>query len=363
MRTQLIATFKNSWYPLKSLEIKEIPVIAEKHPMSLGEFDLIAQLKKKFATRSSGVRVGVGDDAAVIVPSPGMELLFTTDALVEGAHFKSGLISPFQLGRKAAAVNVSDIAAMGGVPKYLLATVAVPASQADSWIQEFSNGMESLAGEFGVTVVGGDLSHSPCGISISITLAGEVEVGCALLRSGAKIKDVVMVTGNVGDSAAGLELLLGLGTRNKDAEELVQRHLEPRPRVDCGRFLAQNKLATACIDLSDGLSSDLRRICEASDVGALVDEAKLPLSEALRCCAPSLKNKITHYALNGGEDYELLFTVSPEKIEELMERWPAGLPPITEIGKIVSKEERMSLRRENGSVEPLAAGGHDHFSK
>lgn len=331
--------------------------------MSLGEFDLIRLLKKKFAARSPNIRIGVGDDAAVIVPSPGMELLFTADALVEGAHFKSGLISPFQLGRKAATVNISDIAAMGGVPKYLLATVAVPASQADAWIQEFSNGMESLAGEFGVTIVGGDLSHSPHGIFLSLTLVGEVEAGCALLRSSAKIGDSIMVTGNVGDSAAGLELLLGSGAREGDAEWLVQRHLEPRPRVDCGRFLAQNKLATACIDLSDGPSSDLRRICEASGVGAVIDEAKLPFSEALRRCAPSLKNKITHYALNGGEDYELLFTVSPEKIEELRERWPAGLPPITEIGRIVAEEEEMSLQREDGSVEPLAAGGYDHFGK
>lgn len=329
--------------------------------MSLGEFDLIAQLKKKFVARSPNVRVGVGDDAAVIVPSPGMELLFTADALVEGAHFRSDLISPYQLGKKATAVNISDIAAMGGIPKYLLATVAVPAPKAEVWIGEFCDGMESLAGEFGVTIVGGDLSHSPHGIALSITLVGEVEAGCALLRSSAKIGDSIMVTGNVGDSAAGLELLLDPGTRNKDAEGLVQRHLEPRPRVDCGRFLAQNKLATACIDLSDGPSSDLRRICEASGVGAVVDEAKLPFSEALRRCAPSLKNKITHYALNGGEDYELLFTVSPEKIEELMERWPADLPPIAEIGRIVAEKEGMFLQREDGSVEPLAAGGFDHF--
>ncbi len=326
-----------------------------------GEFDLIDLIKKKCRSRTPGLIHGIGDDTAVFEPARGRELLSTTDILIEGVHFLPHVISPYQLGRKAISVNLSDIAAMGGEPRFLLVTLAVPKSTATAWIEKFYDGLESVCEEFSLSVAGGDTSQSLKGISISITLIGEVESGGALLRKDAKIKDIVFITGYLGDAGAGLELVLAGGHAAGDGDELVRRHMDPKPRVKCGRFLSKNKLAHACIDLSDGLSSDIHHICESSGVGAVVFEEKLPVSCELIRYETRLKNKALHYALNGGEDYELLFTVPPEKKEEILELWPADFPKLSQIGEIVSKEEGVSLKGTEGKRTPLNAGGFDHF--
>lgn len=325
------------------------------------EFDLIDIIKRKCRSQIPGVALGIGDDAAVINPGQGMQLLLTTDTLVEGVHFLPRAMDPFQLGRKALCVNLSDIAAMGGEPRFLLVALAIPESITPAWIEKFYDGLGPVCEEFSLSVVGGDISRSIKGISISITLVGEVEQGGAIQRKDANINDIIYTTGHLGDAGAGLELILTDASDAGDGEKLVERHLSPEPRVKCGRFLSKNGLANASIDLSDGLSSDIRQICEASRVGAFIFEEKLPVSKELLGYKSRLKNKILHYVLNGGEDYELLFTVPPKKRNEILKRWPSDFPQLTPIGEIVHKEEGVSLIGHDGKRNPIDVGGFDHF--
>ncbi len=325
------------------------------------ELDLINQLRKRFTSPTPGVRLGIGDDAAILEPTQGYELLVTTDALMEGVHFLPGA-NPFALGRKAAAVNLSDMAAMGGIPKSLLITVAVPTPMDSTWMGKFYDGLESMCREHSIFVVGGDTSRSLNGVAISITLIGEVESGKALLRNGAKENDLIFTTGTLGDSGAGLELLLAGTNEEGDQEKLIQRHLEPVPRVSSGRFLLEKRFTNSCMDLSDGFSSDIHRLCDESGMGAVIHEKKLPLSEELLRFEAEFKHPASHYALNGGEDYELLFTVPPENKGQLLSDWPEDFPILTQIGEITAKEKGVSLIKENGEKSILAPGGFDHFS-
>lgn len=325
------------------------------------EFELIAGIKKKFASLDPGLVYGMGDDAAIIAPTQGAQLLFSTDALVEGVHFLTSKITPHQLGRKAMAVNLSDIAAMGGTPKYFLAAIAAPKTIEPDWIENFLEGAIDFAKKYPVALIGGDISRSLEGISLSITIIGEVESGGAIPRNSANIGDFIFVTGFLGDSGAGLELLLSGESPDGEKNKLIRRHLEPEARIDCGRFLSKNRLASAAMDLSDGLSSDLRHLCEASEVGAVLYEDKLPLSEELTRWSSQLENDNRHYALNSGEDYELLFTVPKEKKEAIIEQWPSDFPPLSEIGEIVKKNQNITIVNSDGTRQPLALGGFDHF--
>ncbi|MEK7846895.1 MAG: thiamine-phosphate kinase [Nitrospinota bacterium] len=356
----------------------------------LGEFGLIKQIKDTFTPPfpplnkggRGGVVAGIGDDCAAIKPRKGFLLIATTDALVEGIHFKLKYISPYQLGVKSININLSDIAAMGGIPLYALLSIAVPPSFSVKFMDEFLRGVKQGAQKYKVSVIGGNISSSPPpllppqvgeekggGFFINITLLGEIEKKYMTLRKGAKAGDKIFVTGCLGDSAAGMDILKSSqwsvvsGQRKK---KLVNKHLMPIPRLEEGRFLAVKKLATSMIDISDGLASDIRRICEESNVGANIFIKNIPISKELKDFTSSqLKtrnSKLTtslDFALYGGEDYELLFTVRPKKVAKLRTFWKGMKTPLTMIGEITNRG--INLVYKNGKTTPLKREGYNHF--
>ncbi|MGA2363792.1 MAG: thiamine-phosphate kinase [Candidatus Aminicenantales bacterium] len=299
----------------------------------------------------TGVRLGIGDDAAV-VRSP-KELLLTKDLLVEGVDFRRSLHPPRLLGRKSLNVNLSDIAAMGGRPLHAVLGLALPGETEREWLSEFLAGFREASREAGVALVGGDISEAR-EILISVTVTGEA--GPFVPRSGARPGDLVFVSGSLGDAAAGLRLLKK-GTRqgkNRAANPLIKAFLDPAPRLELGSLLARRKLASAMIDVSDGLSVDLAHICEESGVGAEVELGRVPISGALR---RFMKNPLL-LALDGGEDFELLFTVRPRNVPRLRRLGP--LFKITEIGRITA-EKRIVIVDSAGRKKPLAIRGYEHF--
>lgn len=329
----------------------------------LGEFGLIGRIKKLALRKPSSAPVGIGDDAAALKLSASHILLATTDLLIEGVHFDLAYTDFSSLGWKAAAVNLSDIAAMGGVPRYCLTALGIPAGVSVEQVLEFYRGFNALLRAHAATLAGGDTCSSGRGLFISVTALGEVEPKRIITRAGAKPGDRIYVTGTLGDSAAGLELLRS-GVRSKESgvrsknltSALIRRHLRPVPRVEWGRKLALSGCANAMIDLSDGLSSDLARICEQSGVGADIVAHGIPLSAALRALSGKLARPALQYALSGGEDYELLFTVPPAKVKKLC----SLKLPVTEIGSITSGKT-LSLADARGRKKPLPPAGYDHF--
>jgi thiamine-monophosphate kinase len=333
----------------------------------LGEFGLIQQIEKSFRTRSSRAPLGIGDDAAALFVSPGKTLLATTDMLLEGVHFDLSYTDFYSLGWKSAAVNLSDIAAMGGVPRFCLTSLGIPEGITAEQISEFYRGFKALIRKHKVDLVGGDTCSSEVDLVISVTVLGEVEKKKMLTRAGARPGDRIFVTGALGDSAAGLELLQakGKGLRAKDSNvnsafriphsALIKRHLRPVPRVETGRKLALSGCVTSLIDISDGLSSDLAHICEQSGVGADVYAEKIPFSKEIKAAAKYLKTIPLHYALAGGEDYELLFTVSPLKLK----KFKTLRIPAREIGLITRGE--IDIIHGAGERRRLDPTGYNHF--
>jgi thiamine-monophosphate kinase len=336
----------------------------------IGEFGLIRRIGKGFSRPSSRVAVGIGDDAAALLCSPSSALLATTDMLIEGVHFDLAYTDFFSLGWKSAAANLSDIAAMGGTPRFCLAALGLPDSVAVEDVAAFYRGLMALLRRHGTDLVGGDTCRSGKGLIVSITILGEAGKKQMVLRSGARAGDRIFVTGTLGDSAAGLEIMKrGSGTRGQGTgrtagrspgpgtKKLIERHLRPVPRLEEGRAVALSRSATAMIDVSDGLSSDLGHICEESGVGAEVHEDRIPLSPALRR-AGGLRERPVRYALTGGEDYELLFTVPPSKTGKLA---ALGIA-ITEIG-VITKRKQVRLVAASGSRTLLVPTGYDHFRR
>jgi thiamine-monophosphate kinase len=331
----------------------------------LGEFGLIERVRRGLPTPGTGVVVGIGDDVAVLRTSPDMFFLATCDIQLEGPHFLRERITPYQLGRRAAAINLSDIAAMGGVPRYVLVSLGLPDDIEVEYVDALYEGLGEEAARFGAEIVGGNMARSSSGVVVDVTLLGEVEPDLMLLRSGAQVGDLILVTGTLGDSAAGLALLQrgGGGSSPEHADVVKESHLTPTPRVREGRVIARSRGATAMIDLSDGLASDLGHICERSEVGAIIRAGEIPISEAMRSVAKTLEWDPLSWALFGGEDYELLFTVPAKKVEELVASLRRETDtPATVIGEIVSKAEGTRLLDEEGDLVPLPAQGWDHFS-
>jgi thiamine-monophosphate kinase len=322
----------------------------------LGEFGLIERLARRLPP-STGVVVGIGDDTAVLQLSPNAQLLATCDGQVEGVHFLRDGTPARALGHKALAVNLSDIAAMGGRPRWALVALTLPPDLDLTWVDELYDGMADLASAHGVGVVGGNVARTAGPIVVDVTLLGEVPPGARMTRDVARPGDAVMVTGWPGESAGGLQLILRPELRAKlpaaDVELLLDRHQRPTARVEEGARLGQSGLVTAAIDVSDGLAADLGHLLAANGVGATLDAASLPISSSLRRLAEVAGRDALELALHGGEDYELLFTCPAERVAEL----PAVA---TRIGAI-DGEAGLRLRRSDGSVEPLAARGHDHF--
>ncbi len=321
--------------------------------MPLPERSLIAQLRKIAESPQASSRAivkGIGDDCAILRVPPGHELLVTTDFSLEGIHFLRDWHSAESIGHRCLARGLSDIAAMGGEPLAAFLSLAVPPRLPQSWIAEFTRGFMRLAKRFQITLAGGDTAESLHGILADIVLVGSVPTGKALLRSGARPGDRIVVSGQLGGSAAAVSQMRA--GRKKIAAREFPRHFKPEPRIALGRILREKKLATSMIDTSDGLSTDMSHICEESRVGAELDAALVPRARV------GAKRVDLDLSLHGGEDYELLFTVPAGS------RVPSELAGVclTEIGRITRSPE-LILREVGGRIRKIRPAGWEHFRK
>lgn len=325
----------------------------------LGEEALLTQLRSLFAVTSTGVPVGVGDDAAVIDIPPGRQMVWSTDILVEGIHFLTPWQTARQLGRKCLAVNLSDIVAMGAVPGYALLTLALPPDTRVDFVLELCQGLCDLAVEEGIAVIGGDSSSSIEGMIISVTVGGLVPADEAVLRSGAAPEDAILVTGYLGSAAGGLKLL-EQEAAPEVYPELIASFREPR----CLSPVAQAAVAagvTAMTDISDGLSTDLSHLCQESGVGARIYRSRLPVHPQMSTAAESLGWDLESMVLGGGEDYGLLFTFPVASAEDAARHiaQSSGVK-VTVIGEITTGRD-ITIINLDGKILPLAAQGYDHF--
>ncbi len=308
--------------------------------------------------------VGIGDDAAIVHPGKNQEIILTTDLSIEGVHFLRRLHPPQAVGHRALARGLSDVAAMGGKARFALLSVAISRRTSRRWVEEFYAGAEALASRTGVAIIGGDTALVPSLGFVDAVVAGDVPRGKALLRSGARPGDRIFVSGRLGLSAFGLRelkagrspIIAGPGS------EPLRAHLYPEPRLRLGWFLRKKRLASAAMDLSDGLSTDLPRLCKASGVGATLWSERIPRpvlpSGARGSRSPEGLDEALALALNGGEDYELLFTVPRRKVGRMPKRFH-GLP-ITCIGE-VRRGAAVFLMTPDGTKFPLQPGGYEHF--
>lgn len=328
----------------------------------LGEFGLIARLRERIRS-GAGIVVGVGDDAAAVVLPAGRLVLATTDMLVEGIHFDFALSSPADVGYKALAASCSDIAAMGGVPRFALLSLGAPGSTPAETVDAVYEGLAEAEVAFGVHLVGGDVVRAEW-VLLGVALLGEEGEAGVVRRSGARVGDVVCVTGALGGAAAGLALLRAAGA-DPQAHGILDRHeglavAHRRGRARCAEGLAAGRAgATAMIDVSDGLAADLGHVCDESGVGIEVLDAAIPLAPGVEEVAAWLGESPSALALGGGEDYELAITVPPARLEELT----AALrpTPLTPIGEVVAQAR--TLLRADGTSVPLGAFGWDHFAE
>lgn len=333
---------------------------------NIGEFGLIKKVTKDITVDKSTVVVGVGDDVAVIKTKSEKYALLTCDVLIEGTHFKRETITPFQLGRKAIAINVSDIAAKGGIPNQALISIGLTKDTKVEYVEEIYRGIKKAAKQFNIDIVGGNTALSRYKIFVDIFLIGEIKPEFLLLRSGAKSGDKILVTGDLGDSSAGLEIIEDpdLEFNEKFKIKLKQAHLSPNPRLLEGRIIAKNKLANSMMDISDGLSGDLAKICEESNVGTLIWEEKIPMSKETFAFAKSIGKNPLDFAIHGGEDYELLLTALPENVDTIIGKVEKKTETkVTEIGEIKDKEFCIKIAKTDGKVAPLNIYGWDHFRK
>jgi thiamine-monophosphate kinase len=327
----------------------------------LGERGFIARLRHRLPPPGPEILVGIGDDAAAV--AWGAEtLLVTTDALLEGIHFRRSTATLRDVGAKAIAVNVSDIAAMGGEPCYALLALALPPSLAVAEVDELYAGVFDAARRHGVTVLGGDTCAAPGGVVLSVTLIGRID-GAPLRRSGARPGDAILVTGTLGGSAAGLAVLeRGPGGLSPaTVEAVVRAHRLPTPRVAEGRLIHASGEATAMIDVSDGLATDLGHLATESRVGARIDADALPVSEATRAVAGELGADPLGWALSGGEDYELLFTARADRAGELARAVADRTgTPVSRIGEVRPPGEGVRYLDRGGRPHAVRPG-FDHF--
>jgi thiamine-monophosphate kinase len=305
----------------------------------MDEFELISRYFDRNGDMP-GVVVGIGDDGAVLMPDTAKQQIQVVDTLVEGVHFPPDS-HPADIAYRAVIVNLSDIAAMGGIPRWMTLALTLSDSS-EQWVASFSSGLFEAADKYDVALVGGDTTSGPV-VTVTVTITGEVETGAALLRSGAKMGDGIFVTGTLGDSAAGLTLL----QRGESDDFLVQRFLRPTPRITAGRALVGK--ANSAIDVSDGLVGDLKKLLAASGVGGEIDIDKLPISDSLR-------NKFSEddqqgLALTGGDDYELCFTAREESVKDIT--------GITQIGS-VNQSSGLTCR-QNGDIVEVDDSGYRHF--
>jgi thiamine-monophosphate kinase len=315
--------------------------------MPVSEKQLIKQIRRS-ARGGQSVVTGIGDDCAVLSVPPLHELLVTTDFTIENVHFRRDWHPPELVGRRCLTRGLSDIAAMGGEPRAAFLSLAVASNVPQKWVNRFLKGLLQLADEFKVPLAGGDTAQSASGIQADIVVVGSVPKGKAVLRSGAKAGEQVYVTGELGGAAAALAQL----RESKPVGARYSRHLRPLPRVAVGQWLRQQGAASAMIDLSDGLSTDLEHICQESRVGAEIEAEAVPRAQI----GPGKKRVALELALHGGDDYELLFT-SAVAIPSMI----AGVP-VTRIGQ-ATRSAGMRLIGADGKARPLKAKGWEHFTR
>ena len=329
----------------------------------IGEFELIKLLTADIEPDAQMI-VGIGDDCSVYELAKNRYVLATCDMLIEDVHFSRKTASPFFIGAKAIACSLSDIAAMGGRPLFALISIGLPAATPEEYVQDLYIGIRSACRDHGVALAGGDTVLSPDRLVIDVSMIGESPGGKFVLRSGAKAGDAIAITGFLGDSAAGLDLLQG-GKTEPDTvrrSELVEAHLLPEPRTEQGQYLANDFKIHSMIDISDGLAGDLGHICEQSKLGARIWADKIPISETLAEFCRGARADPLDYALSGGEDYELLFTLSHSELERLTREWPEEFDiPLFHIGEMDSAVDGILLLSEDGAERPLDAGSFEHF--
>ncbi len=318
-----------------------------------GEFDLI---EKYFKRPARHARLGVGDDCALIAPEAGVELAVSTDMLVEGTHFLAGT-DAYRLGHKTLAVNLSDLAAMGATPRYAMLALALPGRD-EAWLAAFASGFFALAEAHAVELVGGDTTKGP--LNVCVTIVGEVPAGRAIRRSGAQVDDDIWVSGTLGDAALGLaHLQQRAALRADEAAHAVSRLEAPTPRVALG--VALRGIATAMIDLSDGLAGDLRHLAEASGVGARVEAAVLPVGAPL--ARMPLAQRLG-FAIGGGDDYELCFSAPSAATEQVLETGARCGVAVTKIGRMVGRRgatAALVVVDADGNPCATTVCGYDHF--
>jgi len=333
---------------------------------TLGEFGLIDQISAKFSNKVPSTFKGIGDDAAVIDVGNHFQLI-STDMLIEGIHFDLSYQPIHHLGYKAVAVNASDIAAMNGVPEQVTVSIALSNRFSIEAVNAFYDGVHAACEAYNIDLVGGDTTASGAGLMISVTAIGKAEKGKVAYRNGAKLNDIICVTGDLGAAYMGLQVL----EREKQTylenpemqpeldkyQYIVGRQLKPEARLDLVHELADLAIVpTAMIDISDGLASELHHIAKQSDVGLNIHEDKLPFAAAMQEAAAEFKLDTNTAILNGGEDYELLFTISQDEFEKVKNH-----PDIHFIGYINEKSNGLNLVSTNGNAIPLRAQGWDHF--
>lgn len=316
---------------------------------SSGEFGFIDYINAVFPVPEG--TVGIGDDCAVLTAGEG-ELLFSTDLLMEGVHFLRSESSPEDVGWKAAAVNLSDIAAMGGKPVATFLSIALPKDAQGEWAERFIEGYRQISSQYDLPLLGGDTTSSLRDIAVNVGILGRCQSGKRLMRSGAKVGETIYVTGPLGDSAAGLQAILKGIRRSEEVKTLIERHKRPLPRVDAGVILIQSGKVGAMMDISDGIASDMRHIMKASKVGAVIALDRLPLSsELISVCAEQGWDRYW-LSTSGGEDFELLFT-GPDGLENELDI------KVYPVGKIVDGNE-LTWTVEGSAVD-YDYMGYKHF--
>lgn len=320
-----------------------------------GEFGLIGRISHDFIYRPDLLKVGPGDDGAVYRAPVGYDQVISTDTMVEGIHFTKETMSPYDVGYKLCASNFSDMAAMGAFPAGFVVSASLPKELPVSWAEVCYDGIRACCQKYRVNMLGGDMTGSPRGIILTGTVVGMVPENQAVLRSGAQKGDLVFVTGTAGDSAAGLEAIL----RKKEERypALAQRHRRPEPQVEWGQKLREAG-ASSLNDISDGISSELNEIAAASQIALEIDAEKIPLSKEAREWASELGKNPLEWALSGGEDYQLLGTISPENLQTLTDR--NGL---TVVGRVLENADIGVYLGYNEGIMKLEARGFDHFKR
>jgi thiamine-monophosphate kinase len=339
-----------------------------KKPISVdefGEFSLIERITRILPKiNDPNLLVDIGDDTAVIKIDEQRALLVTCDIQLEGQHFRLDYMTPYQVGRRAMAVNLSDIAAMGGNPRYALVSLGLPKTFSVVDYDSLFAGMRDELYSHQAVIIGGNLAQSADKLLIDITLLGEVNLPHYIARDGARVGDRVFVSGILGASGVGFQVLQKYGkSYPKKFQSQVDAHIVPRPRVELGKRLAKIDHITAMIDISDGLAGDLYHICERSGVGAEIYEKQLPLADNIQEISQLTAKPVLDIALHSGEDYELIFTVSPRTSLESIEVVSKSLSiSLTEIGKIVPSSQGYYLQNRKGNKTPLQPRGWDHFA-